>query len=128
MSLARDLQTSAWDAESRHDIEALLTHFHPDATFQGAGQAPKQGRAAIRELTEEFYRSFPELEVVLLDEWGDGETSAAFEFRAYLTDKEGQRFTLDGVILVEIEDGRFTSVRYYEDAPVAAPVAVATGD
>lgn len=121
MSLARDLQASAWDAECRHDIDTLLRHFLPDATFHASGQPPKRGHDAIREMTEDFYRSFPELEVEILDEWGDGETSAVFEFRAHLKDPDGERFTLQGVILVEIEDGKFSAVRYYEDAPV--PVA-----
>jgi len=118
MSLARDLQASAWDAECRRDIDAVLSHFHPDATFHPAGAPAQQGHAAIRKLTEDFYRSFPELEIDILNEWGHGDSSAVFEFRARLKDTEGNRSTLDGVCLVEIEDGTFTSVRYYEDAPV----------
>lgn len=120
MSLARDLQAAAWDAECRRDIPALLTHFHPDAKFHPAGQLPKHGHTAIRKLTEDFYRSFPELEIDILNEWGNGDSSAIFEFRAHLTDIENNHSTLDGVCLVEIEDGLFTSVRYYEDSPVPA--------
>jgi ketosteroid isomerase-like protein len=117
MSLARDLQASAWDAECRHDIDALLSHFHPDATFHASGQEPRTGHAAIRALTEDFYRSFPELQVEILNEWGDGETSAVIEFRAVLRDPEGVPFALQGVNLVEIRDGKFVSVRSYEEAP-----------
>ncbi len=120
MSLARDLQASAWDAECRHDLDGLLSHFLPDATFHASGQPAKQGHEAIRELTEDFYRSFPELEVDILDEWGDGETSAVIEFRAHLTDPDGNRFALQGVNVVEIENGKFKTVRSYEEAP--APV------
>ena len=118
MSLARDLQASAWDAECRRDLDALLSHFHPDAVFHPAGAPAQQGHAAIRTMTEDFYGSYPELAIDILDEWGDGESSAIFEFQAHLTDLEGGKSTLDGVCLVEIEDGAFTSVRYYEDAPV----------
>ncbi len=120
MSRAFDLQSAAWDAECRHDLAALLEYFHPDAVFHPAGGAPQQGHAAIRAMTEDFYRSYPELEIEIAGEWGDGETSAVFEFRAHLTDADGGRSTLDGVCLVNIEGERFTSVRYYEDAPVAA--------
>lgn len=120
MSAARELQTSAWDAECRHDLDGLLAHFHPDAVFHPAGQPAKQGHDAIRKMTEDFYRSFPELSIEILREWGDGEDSAAFEFRAHLVNVEGERFTLDGMILVEIDGGKFRTVRYYEDAP--APV------
>ncbi|MGW6458428.1 nuclear transport factor 2 family protein [Streptomyces sp. NPDC055078] len=121
MSFARDLQASAWDAECRHDLDRLLDHFLPDATFHASGQPPKQGHAAIRDLTEEFYRSFPDLEIDILGDWGEGETSAVIEFRARLTDPEGNRYALEGVTIVEIEAGKFKKVRYYEDA--AVPVA-----
>lgn len=122
MSFARDLQTSAWDAECRHDLDGLLGHFLPDATFYAYGQPPQQGHAAIRTLTEDFYRAFPELSIDVLGEWTNGDSAAAFEFRAHLTDPDGKRFTLQGVILVEIAEGKFKTVRYYEEAPV--PVTV----
>jgi ketosteroid isomerase-like protein len=118
MSHARDLQASAWEAECRRDLDALLTHFHPDATFHPAGGPAQRGHTAIREMTEDFYRAFPELEIDILNEWGAGASSAVFEFRARLKDTKGSLSTLDGVCLVEIEDDVFTSVRYYEDAPV----------
>lgn len=117
MSFARDLQASVWDAECRHDIDGLLSHFHPDATFHASGQPPKQGHAAIRELTEDFYRAFPELEIDILGEWGDGETSAVIEFRARLKDLNGDPFVVHGVNVVEIDDGKFRKVRSYEEAP-----------
>ncbi|ORA40015.1 nuclear transport factor 2 family protein [Mycobacterium aquaticum] len=122
MNSARALQESAWDAECRHDLDGLLDHFLPDATFYAYGQAPQRGHEAIRRMTEDFYRSFPELAIDVLGEWTNGESSAAFEFRARLKDTTGARFTLDGVILVEIEDGKFKKVRYYEEAPVPATV------
>lgn len=118
MSLVRDLQVSAWDAECRHDLDGLLGHFLPDAMFYAYGQPPQQGHAAIRALTEDFYRAFPELAIDVLGEWTNGESSGAFEFRAHLTDPDGKRFTLRGVILVDIQDGKFKAVRYYEEAPV----------
>jgi ketosteroid isomerase-like protein len=120
MTAARILQESAWDAECRHDIDGLLDHFLPDATFYAYGQPPQRGHDAIRRLTEDFYRSFPELSIDVLGEWTNGESSAAFEFRAHLKDSDGQRFTLQGVLLVEIVDGKFSTVRYYEEAPVPA--------
>lgn len=119
MTTVRELQESAWDAECRKDLDALLAHFHPDATFHPAGGPAQQGHAAIRAMTEDFYSSYPSLEIEILAEWPHGELSATFEFRARLQDNEGNRSTLEGVCLVEIDDGLFTSVRYYEDAPVA---------
>ncbi len=118
MSIAREIQASVWEAECRRDLDAVLSHFHSDATFHPAGGPAQKGHAAIREMTEEFYSSFPELSIDILNEWGNGDSSAVFEFRAHLKDNAGERFTLEGVCLVEIQDGKFTAVRYYEDAPV----------
>lgn len=121
MSAISDLQASAWEAECRQDIDALLEHFHPDATFHQSDGDEFRGHAAIRAMTEDFYRAYPELEVEILREYGNGETSAAIEFRATLTDPEGKVSVLQGVQLVEVEDGKFKSVRGYEEQPV--PVA-----
>jgi ketosteroid isomerase-like protein len=72
-------------------------------------------------MTEDFLRAYPGCRVEILREYGDGETSAAIEFRATITDVDGQVSVLQGVQLVEVQDGRFTSVRGYEEQPV--PVA-----
>jgi uncharacterized protein (TIGR02246 family) len=122
MSYISELQASAWAAECRHDLDALLDHFAPEATFHQSNGDQYRGHAAIRAMTEDFLRAYPEVEVEILRELGDGETSAAIEFRATITDVEGQVSVLQGVQLVEVRDGRFTSVRGYEEQPVAAGV------
>ena len=123
MSTASELQASAWDAEVRHDFDALLDHFLPNATFHASGSQEKRGHAAIRELTQDFCRRYPGLEVEFLREYGNGETSAAFEFRATITDAQGVRSVLQGVNLVEIENGKFKAVRSYEELP--SPISAA---
>lgn len=121
MSFARDLQASVWDAECRHDLDGLLSHFLPDATFHASGKPAVLGHNGIRSMTEDFFRDFPELEIDILGEWGDGETSAVIEFRARMKDPDGNRFALQGVNVVEIENGKFKTVRSYEEAP--APIS-----
>jgi len=118
MSTISQLQASAWDAECRHELDALLDHFHPDATFHQSDGDAYRGHAEIRGMTEQFYREFPDCQVEILREYGDGETSAAIEFRATLTDPEGNVSVLQGVQLVEVEDGKIRSVRGYEEKPV----------
>jgi ketosteroid isomerase-like protein len=120
MSHVRDLQASVWDAECRHDIDELLSYFHPDATFHASGSTRKQGHDAIRALTEDFYRAFPKCEIEVLGDWSNGDSSAVIEFRAHLRDSHGKPFVVNGVNVVEVADGKFTSVRSYEEAP--APV------
>jgi uncharacterized protein (TIGR02246 family) len=124
MSTIGQLQASAWEAECRHDLDALLDYFHPDATFHQSNGDEYRGHDEIRAMTEDFYRKYPGCETEILREYGDGETSAAIEFRATLTDPDGQVSVLHGVQLVEVADGRFKSVRGYEEQPV--PVSAAT--
>lgn len=120
MTRIYDLQAAAWDAECRRDLVELLGYFNDDAEFHPAGGTPARGHDAIRAMTEEFYNNYPSLEIDIISERGDGETTAAFEFRAHLVDNDGVKSTLDGVCLVSVADGAFTHVRYYEDAPVPA--------
>jgi len=126
MSAIRDLQASAWEAECRHDLDGLLDHFLPEATFhQSNSHKVSRGHDAIRELTENFLREYPECKVDILSEYGDGEQRAAIEFRATITDTEGVVSVLQGVQLIEVEDGKFKSIRGYEEAPV--PVSANAG-
>ncbi|MBS1881578.1 MAG: DUF11 domain-containing protein [Actinobacteria bacterium] len=122
MSTITELQASAWEAECGHDLDGLMDHFHPDATFHQSDGDKYSGHDAIRAMTEEFLQAYPVCETEILREFGDGETSAAIEFRATITDTEGNVSVLYGVQLVEVEDGKFKSVRGYEEQPV--PVAV----
>ncbi len=124
MSAITELQASAWEAERQHDLDGLLEHFHPDATFHQSDGDKFSGHDAIRAMTEDFYREFPDFQIEILREFGDGERSAAIEFRVTLTDPDGEVSVMQGVQLVEVEDGKFKSVRGYEEQPV--PVAAAS--
>jgi hypothetical protein len=48
---------------------------------------------------------------------------SALEFQAWLIDPAGQRFLVRGVNVVRVEDGRFLSVRSYEDPPALVRLA-----
>lgn len=122
MSFISELQASAWAAECGHDLDALLDHFAPDATFHQSNGKVYQGHTAIRTMTEKFLRQYPDCKVEILREYGNGQTSAAIEFRATMTDVNGLVSVLQGVQLVEVQDGKFTSVRGYEEQPVPAAV------
>ena len=122
MSFISELQASAWAAECGHELDALLEHFTPDATFHQSNGEVYRGHTAIRAMTEDFLREYPECKVEILREYGNGETSAAIEFRATMTDVNGVISVLQGVQLVEVHDGKFTSVRGYEEQPVPARV------
>lgn len=111
----RSLAESYWAAEERRDIEAIVDHYHPDATYQDAG-----GRwVGIDEVRGFYARSvemYPAISVDVLEAYSV-EDGAAVEFCATLIDRAGRTWVIRGVNLFRVRDGRFTSVRSYEDAP-----------
>jgi uncharacterized protein (TIGR02246 family) len=118
MSVISELQESVWEAEGGHDLDTMLDLFHSDATFHQSDGDVYRGHAEIRKMTEEFLAEYPGCTVEILSEYGDGASSAAIEFCATVTDTEGKAFTVNGVQLVEVDDGKFRSVRGYEEKPV----------
>ena len=114
-STPREVSASYWEAECRRDIDAVLEHYHADAVYEDAG-GRYEGLAAIRGAYEASARAFPGLEVRILREFPTG-TQGALEFHATLVDPSGVRYVVCGVNLVDVRDGRFISVRSYEDPP-----------
>lgn len=114
----RLVSESYWAAECRRDIDAVLAHYHPDAVYEDAG-GRCDGLAAIRSAYEASARTYPGLEVTIVREFPAGDRSA-LEFDAILIDVDGGRHRVRGVNVVEVQGGRFLSVRSYEDPPVDA--------
>ena len=118
MRTPRDVSESYWAAECRRDIDAVMAHYHPDATYQDAGGLLR-GHAEIRGFYEGSARDYPGLEVTITREFPGSPTAAgdasALEVYAVLTDHAGQRFQIHGLNVMTVRDGKFTSVRCYED-------------
>ena len=96
MRTPREVSESYWAAECRRDVDAVMAHYHADATYQDAGGLLR-GHAEIRQFYEASARDYPGLEVTILREFpGSADASA-------------------------VRDGKFTSVRCYEDPPSAEP-------
>lgn len=113
MSDPRAVAESYWSAECARDIEAVLAHFHPDATFQPAGVL-LSGHAEIRTFFEDSIARFPGLECRIVHEVRNGD-EASLEWDAVLIDQDGVRHPLVGVNVIQVEDGKFRSVRAYFD-------------
>jgi ketosteroid isomerase-like protein len=111
----REVSESYWDAECRRDIDAVLEHYHPDGVYEDAG-GRHEGLEAIRRAYEASARAYPGLEVTIVGDVTAG-PRGALEFVATLVDAAGVRSVIRGVNLVEVHDGRFRSVRSYEDPP-----------
>jgi ketosteroid isomerase-like protein len=120
MRTPRDVSESYWAAECRRDIDAVIAHYHPDATYQDAGGLLR-GHAEIRGFYEASVRAYPGLEVTILREFPGSADASALEVYAVLIDPAGRRFGIRGLNVMTVRDGRFTSVRCYEDPLTPEP-------
>jgi len=117
MRTPREVSESYWAAECRRDIDAVMDHYHPDGTYEGP-DGLRRGQAHIRAAYEEHMRLYPGLEVKIVREFPCGDRSA-LEFDAAFIDTVGKRYRVRGVNVVHVRDGKFVSVRSYEDPPAA---------
>ena len=117
MLTPREVSESYWAAECRRDIGAVLAHYLTDATYQDGGGL-RRGHAEIRRAYEASARDYPGLEVRIVREYTASPDSSALEFDAVLIDPEGRRIRIQGVNVVVVRDGKFVSVRSYEDPPM----------
>lgn len=109
----RAVAEAYWRDESARDVDAVMSHYHPDAEFVGPG-GRRVGSDAIRAYYEASCTAYPGLWVEIVDELVSG-NRAALEWRAELTDHDGRRYPASGVNVVEVRDGRFVSVHSYFD-------------
>jgi hypothetical protein len=113
MDSPRAVAESYWAAECARDLEAIMAHFHPDATFQPAGNL-LTGHDEIRTFYVDSIARFPGLECRIVREVRNG-NEASLEWEAVLIDHAGVRNPLVGVNVIEVADGKFRSVRAYFD-------------
>src|SRR5580704_1530472 len=107
MSLTpREVAESYWRAEESRDVEQVLAHFHPDATFHPV-TGPLTGHAEIRTFYDGMGDTYPGLEVRIVHEVSSGD-EAALEWEADLINHEGTRFPICGSNFVQVRDGKFT--------------------
>jgi ketosteroid isomerase-like protein len=116
MRTPREVSESYWEAECARDLEGVVSHYHADGVHQSPGIVAR-GHDEIRRMFGENMTEYPGLEVTIVKEFPLGDSSA-IEFDAFLIDHDGRRHRVRGVNVVQVRDGRFVSVRSYEDAPV----------
>lgn len=109
----RAVAEAYWRDESARDVDAVMSHYHPDAEFVGPG-GRRFGHGAIREYFEASAAAYPGLGVEIVAELVVG-NRAALEWRAELTDHDRKKYPASGVNIVEVRDGQFTSVHSYFD-------------
>ena len=112
----REVSEAYWAAECRRDIDAVMGLYHADATYEDSGGL-RRGHAEVRQAYEASAAAYPGLEVRILREFTFSPDTSGLEFYAVLINADGGRFKVRGVNVVTVRDGRFVSVRSYEDAP-----------
>ena len=112
----REVSEAYWAAECRRDIDAVMGYYHPDATYEDS-VGLRRGHAEVRKAYEDSAAAYPSLEVRILREFTHAPDISGLEFYAVLVDPQGRRFKVRGVNVVAVRDGKFVSVRSYEDAP-----------
>ena len=116
MRTPREVSESYWAAECRRDVDAVMDHYHPDASYEGP-DGLRRGQAEVRKTYEDSARDYPGLEVEIVREFTATPDTSGLEFSAVLIDPAGRRFRVRGVNVVVVRDGKFVSVRSYEDPP-----------
>jgi ketosteroid isomerase-like protein len=116
MRTPREVSESYWAAECRRDIDAVMAHYHPDATYEDSGGL-RRGHAEVREAYVDSARAYPGLEVNIVREYVAAPDRSGLEFDATLIDADGKRFRVRGINAVVVRDGKFVSVRSFEDPP-----------
>lgn len=112
----RAVAESYWRAECTRDVDAILAHYHPDATFNLAGTF-MSGHDEIAQFYINSGKQYPGLKVEITHEVSNG-NKAALEWTAELTDPSGDMVILKGVNIIEVENGKFRHVRAYFDPSV----------
>jgi ketosteroid isomerase-like protein len=116
MRTPRQVSEDYWAAECRRDIDGVMAYYHPEATYEGP-DGLRRGHAEVRRAYEDSARDYPGLEVRIVREFSFAPDTSALEFDATLIDPVGRRFRVRGVNVVTVRDGKFESVRSYEDPP-----------
>ncbi len=117
MRTPREVSESYWAAESRRDLDAVMAHYRRDGSYEGP-DGIRRGHAEIRKAYEDSAREYPGLDVRIVREFMATPDCSALEFDALLVDPHGRRFRVRGVNVVVVCDGKFVSVRSYEDPPM----------
>lgn len=115
----RELAQSYWDAEKSRDLNAVMAHYHPDASFVAPG-CTLDGHEAIRVFYEDAAALYPGLEVEIVNEITSG-TESSFEWVAVLITPDGTRYPLRGNNCIRVRDGKFAAVHSFYDTAELLP-------
>jgi len=104
-----------WADECARDLDKLMTHFTADAEVV-TPEGSFRGHRAIASLYKKSFDSFPGLKVDVKAGFV-GRGAHCFEYSAVLSDTANDRWLIEGINLMQLEDGLISRLRSFEDAP-----------
>ncbi len=104
-----------WADECARDLDKLMTHFTTDAEVV-TPDGRFRGRAAVASLYKKSFDSFPGLTVDVRAAFA-GRGAHCFEYSAVRSDTANDRWLIEGINLMHLEDGLISRLRSFEDAP-----------
>lgn len=114
-----DLFRSYWRAEEARDVEAILTHFNPDAVFVSRFGQETRGIDALRDFYRASAAAFPRARVEEQRIVAAGAHAAA-QYVGHLQAADGGERHVRVAVVAEIHDGRFQRLESYFDGSALA--------
>jgi ketosteroid isomerase-like protein len=120
MTQEEELIKRYFDAFNRHDIEAVVACFHPDAVLVGPNGKRLAGLAEVRRSYETEFALFPDAHCELRLFTGNNGRGVAESFFSGTRSRRG-RIQAIGAEVMEIADGKIKEIRdYHQPVPATA--------
>jgi hypothetical protein len=104
-----------WTDECARDLKKLMTHFTRDAEVI-TPDGTYRGYDAVAALYRKSFDSYPGLAVDVTASF-PGRGGHCYEYKAALSDIDGNDWLVEGINLMKLQDGLIASLRSFEDAP-----------
>ena len=120
MTSEEELIQRYFDAFNRHDVEAVVACFHPDAVLVGPNGKRLTGIAEVRRSYETEFALFPDAHCELRLCTGNSGRGVAESFFTGTRSRRGRIEAL-GAEVMEIVDGKIKEIRdYHQPVPATA--------
>jgi ketosteroid isomerase-like protein len=120
MTSEEELIERYFAAFNRHDIEAVVACFHPDAVLVGPNGKRLAGLAEVRRSYETEFALFPDAHCELRLSTGNNGRGVAESFFTGTRSRRG-RIEAIGAEVMEIVDGKIKEIRdYHQPVPATA--------